>query len=350
MLLSIIIPVYNIENFIGNCIQSVINQNIDKTNYEIIIVNYGSTDKSLEISEKYAVNEPNIVILSQENKGLGNARMSGLQIARGEYLYFLDGDDYLAHNTLGRVLKYALVNKLDIAGFDVERTTTMNNIVTSTPSGEVTTSEIVNGIDFMGNCNHYRVEVWWYLIRRDFFRHSGAKFEDKRFVNDSYFTPTLFMNARRVGYVNMDIYRYVERRDSITKKNDNVHHIRHIKDSLFAISEMARIISRLRQDKQINNLTIQKIKAKQESYSIFILIRFAKSELNISELSNTLSALKASEAYPVRHLRGKDYPRLTFKVLSMVVNYRLTLILFIRTFRLINRLKPKNSGPKETLT
>ena len=99
--ISIIIPVYNVEKYLDECINSAVNQTFD--DIEIICVNDGSTDGSLEIIEKHASKDKRIRIISQEHKGVGSARNAGLDAAKGKYIYFMDSDDYVELNALKRI-------------------------------------------------------------------------------------------------------------------------------------------------------------------------------------------------------------------------------------------------------
>ena len=92
--ISLIIPIYNEEKYLEECLDSVLNQTF--TDFEIICINDGSTDSSLKILEKYKSISDKLKVITQENRGLGHARNRGLEIAKGEYICFLDGDDWLA--------------------------------------------------------------------------------------------------------------------------------------------------------------------------------------------------------------------------------------------------------------
>ena len=94
---SIIVPVYNVENYVDKCIKSILNQTYK--NYEVIIINDGSTDNSLNIINKYK-NNKKIKIITQKNKGLSNARNNGMKMATGDYLLFIDSDDYIEDKLL----------------------------------------------------------------------------------------------------------------------------------------------------------------------------------------------------------------------------------------------------------
>lgn len=119
MRLSIIIPAYNVEQYLERCVYSCENQDISKDDYEIIIVNDGSPDNSLQIAENLALKYSNIVVISQENQGLSGARNTGMNNARGKYLWFVDSDDYIVKNCIGRVLELCTVQEADICHFSL---------------------------------------------------------------------------------------------------------------------------------------------------------------------------------------------------------------------------------------
>lgn len=125
--LSIIIPTYNAEKHINKCLNSILNQKPKNT--EIIIVNDGSTDNTLEICKQYANTNPNIKIITKENAGQGLARNAGLEIATGEYITFIDSDDYFEDNCLNEVLKIIPKEKKDLYIGDYKRITENHQII-----------------------------------------------------------------------------------------------------------------------------------------------------------------------------------------------------------------------------
>ena len=110
--ISVIIPVYNQEKYVGKCIRSVLGQSF--LDFEIIIVNDGSTDKSLSICQKYAKKDARISIVNKENEGLAQARKDGFLKSKGDYICFLDSDDYLAKEALATLIKIATENTVDL--------------------------------------------------------------------------------------------------------------------------------------------------------------------------------------------------------------------------------------------
>ena len=110
--ISVIIPVYNVEKYLRECLDSVVNQTM--RDIEIICVNDGSTDNSLDILKEYATKDDRIIVINQTNGFVGSARNNGLKIARGEYIQFVDSDDYLELNACETAYKYALLYNVDV--------------------------------------------------------------------------------------------------------------------------------------------------------------------------------------------------------------------------------------------
>ena len=127
MRFSVIIPVYNVEKFIGKCLDSVFKQTY--SDYEIVAVNDGLTDSSLKILENYQIDNPKLKIISQKNKGLGGARNTGISNANGEFLILLDSDDYIASNMLETLDYYLSKYKLDILVFDCTQVDLEGNVL-----------------------------------------------------------------------------------------------------------------------------------------------------------------------------------------------------------------------------
>lgn len=112
-LVSIIIPVYNVQEYLRKCLDSVINQTYK--NLEIIIVNDGSTDNSFSICKEYAKKDPRIILLSQENRGLSNARNTGIKKISGNYIYFVDSDDWLRLDAIEESIALAIEYDADLS-------------------------------------------------------------------------------------------------------------------------------------------------------------------------------------------------------------------------------------------
>ena len=122
--ISIIIPVHNTENYLNQCLDSVLSQNF--SDFEVICIDNGSTDKSLDILKNYAQNDSRVKVISQIDKGPGNARNVGLSHAQGEYVLFVDSDDFLSENSLSQIYDNAESNQSDVVLFDFYRFNELN--------------------------------------------------------------------------------------------------------------------------------------------------------------------------------------------------------------------------------
>lgn len=164
-LVSVIVPVYNLENYIGKCLSSLKEQSY--SDVEIIVINDGSTDGSLQILNNYAASDPRIVIIDQENAGVSAARNAGISAASGEYLLFVDGDDYVGSGYIRSLVEAAEPNSADlvIGGY---------TSVSSDSSSSVSPSSYSSGSDEMWA---YRLmAAWGRLYRKDFWERNGFSF------------------------------------------------------------------------------------------------------------------------------------------------------------------------------
>ena len=117
MLLSIIVPIYNAAEFLEECIESLINQHLPSSDYEIILINDGSSDTSGHIAKEYSAKYENIYYFEQENQGQAVARNKGLDKVRGEFVMFVDSDDYISKDSINQILSKAKDNDLDICEY-----------------------------------------------------------------------------------------------------------------------------------------------------------------------------------------------------------------------------------------
>lgn len=159
MFLSFIVPVYNAEKYLGECLDSLLKQDIEKDDYEIICVNDGSKDGSLALLRDYVAKYPNVVILDKENGGVVSARNAGMKIARGEYIWFVDSDDFIKDNILGMLrskIEETNCDRLILGGYEFTDALTEEEQALSA-KGQLPI-----------NCPWYDAVVWRGLLRRGF--------------------------------------------------------------------------------------------------------------------------------------------------------------------------------------
>ena len=216
MKLSIIIPVYNTADYLAACLDSVLDSAC--RDYEIIIVNDGSTDDSGIIAAGYARRFPALIrLIVTENGGLGAARNVGLEAAKGDYLLFVDSDDTLANGALKEMLTL-IDDSFDIGIFDILQVNpsgdTVGNIKGCSKDGDFTLAEYPGLIfDPPSACNK--------LFRRSLFLDSGVRFPGRVWFEDLRMVPKLYPLAGRIRNLAKPWYRYLIRTGSITN-NANV--------------------------------------------------------------------------------------------------------------------------------
>jgi len=213
---SVIIPVYNTDKYLKKCIESCINQTLK--DIEIIIINDGSTDASLEIAENYASKYNNIKIKSIENSGLSIARNTGLELARGKYVYFLDSDDWIDADCLESCYNLAEQNILEIVTFDAKKVWEdieddenfeRNSILDSTA--------IYTGKQYMkfGTVGGIVIQVWAYFIRRDYLLANNIEFLPKVIYEDNKFLIDILIYCQRMMYLPGKFYNRLFRQNSL---------------------------------------------------------------------------------------------------------------------------------------
>lgn len=212
MKLSIIIPMYNVELYIEQCLQSCLNQNVSKETYEIIVVNDGSTDRSLQIAEHIAAQAANVYIITQSNGGLSMARNVGLQNAKGEYVWFVDADDRIQENCLCQLIKKCDYDKLDILAVgagDVVKGQVINRFV-------YPYENVVTGGDVLDD-GHMQHCVPFTIYCRKFLLHFNLYFYPNIYHEDTEFSPRAYFFAKRVGFINEIFYYVTINPNSITR-------------------------------------------------------------------------------------------------------------------------------------
>ena len=206
MKLSIIIPAYNVEAYVERCIVSCEQQDLPSSEYELIVVNDGSKDRTLEIINRLAGQYSNIIVFSQENKGQSAARNLGLKHARGEYICFVDSDDWIAHDCLGCLCGQAQADYLDVLLFNCANVSASGDIVrresSITPIQSAVTGKELLRSGSVPMC------VCGGVLSRDFLLRNDLWFIEGIYHEDTELNPRMFYFAERVRKVD-DIYYYV---------------------------------------------------------------------------------------------------------------------------------------------
>ena len=270
---SIIVPVYNMEKYISKCLDSIFSSTYK--NYEVIIVNDGSTDKSDEIIKTYIEKNRNIIYIKEENMGLSTARNNGVSKATGDYIIFVDSDDYIEEKLLENI-------ELNIDNNDVLRyqLNVVNNKVT--PYNEVP-FESLNGIEaFSLICKYKYIELaCLYAIKREFFIKNNFKFTKGVYHEDYGLIPLVFSKAKSVKSISYIGYNYVNRNNSIMNSNDYKKQIKKMDDVLYLFNKAISYLNDVDNTQVIKSFYANSVLGKYNSLNIRLKFKYIKQIRNL---------------------------------------------------------------------
>lgn len=226
-LITIVVPIYNVERFLRPCIESILGQTYK--NLEIILVDDGSTDSCGKICDKYEKIDSRILVIHQENKGLSEARNAGIDAATGEYIAFIDSDDYVRGNYTETLLHALVENDAEIAVCSFQYVDEEGKYIRNS-SRLKEKKKTYTGEQFLmadRQLQDVSIIAWNKLYKRSVF--SKLRYRAGVLYEDAFIYPELFWNCRKVVVINESLYFYRERRGSIvhsplTMKRAKMHY------------------------------------------------------------------------------------------------------------------------------
>lgn len=252
--ISVIIPAYNVEQYVAECLESVLSQSL--TSIEVICINDGSSDATLDILNEYKERDNRVVVLTQENKGVSASRNRGIASAQGEYLYFIDADDMLKENALEILYRNVKEKELDVLYFDsdvffmsdrlredmklyLDYYVRKGDYCAVTTGKRLFVSMQVNG--------EYRVSPCLKIMNREYCLRTGLHFHEGVLFEDNAFELACILNATRVCHLKEQLYLRRMREDStVTQKTKFAHAYGYY----IAYVDMTRIASGLELDSE----------------------------------------------------------------------------------------------------
>lgn len=310
--ISLIIPTYNVEKYLEKCILSCINQDLPSDEYEIIIVNDGSTDTSLEIATRLAEEYHNIQIISQENKGLSGARNTGLLAAQGTYVWFIDSDDWIDTNCLSEMLSQAFSCDLDVLMFDLKFTYEDGTVKkkTTVQSSQRSQSKIYSGLEFLNKLYGLQTYAWLFIIKRDFLIDNNLSFAEGIYYEDMDFSPRMLLQAKKIKYLPRNIYNYFQRPGSILNS--------------YNPKKLYDLCVILKKTESFNQISYFRKLSKSIVYSILVLLSRDEYKSSRTDVLDKLSKFR-SEQLICRYL-----PKVVF---SLCIHTTLSCFIAIRLIR-----------------
>ncbi|CUQ11676.1 Hyaluronan synthase [Turicibacter sanguinis] len=232
---SIIVPIYNVEKRIHKCIESIINQTYG--NLEIILVNDGSSDNCPFICNMYEIKDDRVTVIHKQNGGLSSARNAGLNIATGDYICFIDGDDYINSNMIEILVNHAIKENADIVHCDFECIDEEGKVLHIKNRG-YNNKKYFDGYETIcGYVKKYKVKVvaWNKLYKRELF--DNLRFDEGYVYEDELIFPKLISRSKRNIILNKKLYYYVYSPQGITKSKLNINKIKSKKKLICFLEE-----------------------------------------------------------------------------------------------------------------
>ena len=252
--LSFIVPVYNVAPYLRMCVSSLLSQNIPQDEYEIILVEDGSTDSSPEICDEYDRMFENIHAIHQPNGGLSAARNTGIAAAKGKYICFVDSDDYWQNNVLAGLIAQIERDNLDVLRFRFRNVNEQFEEVhpyKSDPAKDNDYSETpTDGVSFLNSRMNTQCYAVMFILRRDLL--DGCIFTPGIYFEDTDWTPRMLAKAKRVASTDTVVYNYLSREGSITKAIDRIKQQKVLDDKMRLIASLQQQAIDLRKKGRYN--------------------------------------------------------------------------------------------------
>lgn len=276
-LISIIVPIYKVEDYLEKCIESILAQSI--TNFELILIDDGSPDECGKICDSYASKDNRIKVVHKQNEGLSAARNSGLDIAEGDYIGFVDSDDWIHKKMYETLLTLLIDNNADIAQCEFIRTFDEEEAV---DNNQKNTIETFNNNESLKNIYNKKaistVVSWNKLYKKDLFEY--IRFPKGKIHEDEFTTHKLLYKSKKLVYTNKVLYFYRQTPNSIMNSKFNKKRL-DILDAMQERLEFAELI----QNEMFINETFQK-------YMYRLLSYYYKCKKEIPEEKNIIRDIK----------------------------------------------------------
>lgn len=326
--LSVIIPFYNDDAWIGKMLDSLLDQDLPKDTYEIIVINDGSTGSILTL-QQYVNSNSNILLYHQENSGPSAARNKGISLARGHWLYFCDGDDFIQPKILGMLLNLADENELELLICDWRDV--KPGAEPQTLNTPIHISPVYTGWDYLSlfseNPMGIGFGIWRFLVKKETIIKNSIYFEDMVYVEDRIFQLNLLRVIKRLSHANVLLYYYVQHKDSILHNQKKLRYEKYVPWLWTYMRKLTALI----QDPDVPD-KVKIVLEGQRDYAVFSLLGNILKYCPVSTTKESLIKLETLEgAYPIQIKGAKRWIRLARRHM----NHSYLWILSCRLFHII---------------
>jgi len=309
---SVIVPVYNTGKYLKKCIDSILSQSYE--NIEIIIVNDGSTDNSEEIIKEYLSDK--IIYLKKENGGLSDAKNFGVKYANGDYISFIDSDDYIDKNLFQNLSEY-MESNIELIKFKMKIVDENYNVKLLATGPVFGTVKGEDGFNTLYTKDNFIEPSPLYLYNKDFFVKNNFQFGKGMYHEDFGLTPIIILMANTMASTNIYGYYYMQTEDSITRNIDYSKQVKRAEDLLAHYDNMLQAVSNM----DIADISRENIK---EYYANSIILKC--NDLKENDLKQYIQNIKKRKL--IRNIKINNIQSLVKKVL-LCVNIRFYLKLKI---------------------
>ena len=295
MKLSIIVAAYNVEKYIEKCLLSCI-QDVSHS-YEILVVNDGSTDHTLEILSNLASVYNIIKVIDQPNSGLGAARNSGMQHSKGAYLWFIDGDDYVDAKSISSILKEVDSKQLDTLILDYAAVDEQYVILGQHRNTPQSVQGVFTGGDYY-EANYSKSYTPLFVFKRSLFTKNNILFKERINMQDSEILPKLLIDAQRVSFLDEICYYYLQQSESFTNSDKGEKRFTYF-ESIIAVRDFLEaflIIAETQNPKIANGIRKKLLSIHHIVYNHLIYVRYQK-----DWLVKIIALLKDNKLYPLQY-------------------------------------------------
>lgn len=327
-LVTVVVPVYNVEKFLERCIKSIINQTY--TNIEIILVNDGSTDGSLDICYKMSKQDKRIQVITQENQGLSEARNAGIRNANGKYICFIDSDDFIHKDYIKLLVESLINNDADISVCDFYYIDENNNMWPRKEKKCATYSNIEAIRDILCGEQNTEVMTWNKLYKLSLFKENNIYFPKGKLHEDNFTTYKLYYYAKKISLISDRLYYYMQRANSIMGSKFNLGRL----DIYEAIKEAKTFFK----ERQIN--LDDELEAYEAIIKIYILDNMIRSDFHGKEKEELVNEFKKNKK---DYLKNKYVSKILKLAIFCIVGngriYEILLSVYSKIKKIKNRRK-----------
>lgn len=263
--LSIVVPAYNVERELERCIESCLNQDIPKESYEIVIVNDGSPDNTLQVANTLVTKHDSVRVITQKNMGLGGARNTGLKYATGKYVWFIDSDDYIQPNVLSGIIKQAEDNALDCLFFRLQRVFADDSFRREVEELECVQPSVVKNTLLSGReailQGYDPSSVCAILFNVEFLRKNNLEFMLGIYHEDAEFTYRMISKVQRSMFITDSPYLYFTHAGTMTRSKNIKSLIKNRVDDITVAQSYLSLAHELKDDSKLSAVITRRAKS-----------------------------------------------------------------------------------------